>query len=45
MYCGVIKENNLHIANSTYNPRKLPKIGQNKQINISYCVRNTVQIW
>jgi hypothetical protein len=24
-YCKVNKESNLHIANGTYNPRKLPK--------------------
>jgi hypothetical protein len=29
-YCEVIGSN-LHIANSTYNPHKLPKGSQNKQ--------------
>jgi hypothetical protein len=28
-YCEVNKERNLHIANGTYNPCKLPKRGQN----------------
>jgi hypothetical protein len=28
-YCEVNKESNLHIANGMYNPRKLPKRGQN----------------
>jgi hypothetical protein len=28
-YCEVNKESNLHIANSTYNPSKLSKRGQN----------------
>jgi hypothetical protein len=27
-YCEVNKENNLHIANGTCNPRKLPKMGE-----------------
>jgi hypothetical protein len=30
-YCEVNKENNFHIANSTYNPCKLPNRGQNMQ--------------
>jgi hypothetical protein len=28
-YCEVNKENNFHIANSTYSPFKIPKGGQN----------------
>jgi hypothetical protein len=31
-YCELNKENRLHIANSSCNPHKLPKRGQNKQI-------------
>jgi hypothetical protein len=30
-YCEVNKESDLNIANGTYNPRKLPKRGQNVQ--------------
>jgi hypothetical protein len=30
-YCEVNKENNLHISNSSYNPYKLTKRGQNEQ--------------
>jgi hypothetical protein len=30
-YCEVNKKSNLHIANSTHNPHKLPTRGQNVQ--------------
>jgi hypothetical protein len=42
-YCKVNKENNLHIASSTCNPRTLPKMGQNNK-DSPYCVSKAVQI-
>jgi hypothetical protein len=45
-YCEVNKENNLHIANNTSNPHKLPK---KKEVQISknnsYYVSNAIEIW
>jgi hypothetical protein len=43
-YYEVYKESELHVANGTYNPRKLPKRGQCVQ-NSPYCVSHVTEIW
>jgi hypothetical protein len=44
-YGEMNKISNLHIEIGTYNPRKLPKSGQNMQKQPLLYVSNTVEIW
>jgi hypothetical protein len=44
-FCKMKKKCNLHIANGTNSPCKLPNKRSNMQINSTYCVSQAVEIW
>jgi hypothetical protein len=47
LLCKIVsnEESNLHVANDTLGPIKLPNKGQNMQKIIPYCVIHAVEIW